>query len=313
MSPKSGEAISGMLEMFLAAKDSVSHASESSSADFILANDRYQLLDRPCRRLSDTEVAWMMLTPPGDKDPTPSTPVPTNNPVGDTAPNTPLSRTSRRVSSLRDHAPGILHRSPSQASSAPDNTSRMSIHRSIPTQSNTSLGSPVIPDQAALTRDSDQLGIEQTLSRSVSNTSSISYASRTSIGSHAAPSAVYAPGTPTGASHTSLPVSEWPNNEEALSRPSSPPTHLHELPFAHSIIETIEIPTPGPLDKFLPIPGLSLETITTRDTPLLKIKTNMMNRSTTSVLSRASLWTNSYPFLASPSKRLLPATHRCSR
>lgn len=82
-SPQS-EGVAGMLGTFSAAKDLASNAPESSSKDLILADDSYQLIDRPYRKSSDIEVAWIALGRPDglNTDPienvTPQAPAPTS-------------------------------------------------------------------------------------------------------------------------------------------------------------------------------------------------------------------------------------------
>lgn len=280
-SPQS-EGIAGMLGMFFAAKDLVSNASESSSKDLILADDRYQLIDRPYRRSSDIEVAWIVLGRPDGINPDSvenlgaQTVAPTNESTPATTPNPLPSHHSQ--DNLSQHNPALtsVQRTASNNSAISSNHSIASSIGDVPTNSDP----PDSPhsSQATTFQHDLNLGVRP---RTISKASSVPHASRSShpLGAHRNKRLSVNPSASTPSLPSRIQAGDQPppiSNPSPNDAPHS--TFLDQLPFASSNIDDGEAPiSSGPLGDYLNTRSLSTEAFHFSGHPLLRVNTSISN------------------------------------
>lgn len=290
-SPQS-EGVAGMLGMFFAAKDLASNVSESSSRDLILADDRYQLIDRPYRKSSDIEVAWITLGRPDglNTDPvenvTAQAPAPTSVQASSAAPNPSSLHGGREDLSQHDSAPAVIHRTTSKTSIISSNASETFNFKDFPISDDASNSLDSRAGQAAMSQHKSDSNDRP---RTTSDVGSILRASRDSrsISAH-------------GNKHASVKPSVnrpsfQPDQVQAGDQPPPTPnpspndipesTFLDQLPFAASNSDVGEAPiTSGPLGQYLNTHSLSTEAFQSSGHPLLRVNTNVSN------VTRSSRW-----------------------
>lgn len=263
ISPKSnGDAGSGF-GMFSAATDLASDASEASSGDLILADDRYQLIDRPCRSPSDIEVAWIILGQPDE-----TTVDPAGNPTsqssvpqpGTPPPSSPISYSNRSTNPQKAPTADARQRTISDTIVHPTTGPGLgNLQRSA------SIGSEVSYTSLLTTKSSPEIGARN--------------------GNH----------IPVQAS-ASLPPSELSHGPDGQERPAPVPPNYditpfpNQLPFAASNLSIEEIqPAPtGTFGKYLSNHSLSAEGFQLPGRPLTRINTKLSEKSHSSKISRLS-------------------------
>lgn len=269
---------------------SASKASESSSGDFILADDQYQLIDRPYRSPTDIEVAWIVLgKPPEDYSDILGSPSIT--PV-QSAPSTPISHASLPHSSQRvPFADAARQRTTSDISTV----SKAPTSKSVPTDYHISSSHTV---QTLKVKPHLQTSDPDTLRRSASTASALSYTSLLSTQSSPPNGVRRENHTIFLQASTSLPLIESSQGPDERGRPlsippghetASPPLPQHLSPTtSERNVEVVPASATTVENGAHRDPSLSAEGLRPPEHPLLRVETNVSSRTHTSKLSMSS-------------------------
>ncbi|KAF9447251.1 hypothetical protein P691DRAFT_776265 [Macrolepiota fuliginosa MF-IS2] len=284
-SPQS-DGISGMVGMLLAAKNLASQTSESSSADLILADDRYQLIDRPYRHSSDIEVAWITLAQPPINPEQSAENIagpPPAAPSTNAAPDPSLSSGGPQDKFRSRSVPGSIYHTHSNGSSVSDIAHRTRSLRGDPVDTSGS------PHPRVNTMIGSKLDLDSVIRpRVASHTSTVSHIS---YSSHLPGHQPQSPVRLASISVTSLETSQTPADNRALHSVEFPPTEtlpstsIDQLPFITPSTDTEDAPALSePLAEY---PNTSLFTEGLENSfghPLSRPETK------TSQVSASSLW-----------------------